>query len=75
MAPMFSTRAWTPATDSSTSRMSWAMVGEPPAARTILAQSFTVTKFVMHCTRGTLSPTAARAAAKSRRSMVSHRLS
>ena len=34
------------------------MVGDPPAARIMLAQSLTVTKLVMHCTRGAALRTA-----------------
>ena len=52
MAPMLHTRAWVPHTASSTSRMSSAMEGDAPEARMMLAQSLTVTKLVMHWTRG-----------------------
>ena len=76
MAPRLHTRAWTPATASSTSRTSWDMVGEPPAARMMLAQSLTVTKLVMHCTRGARARTERRRAAKSSCSISTpHRLS
>ena len=76
MAPRLHTRAWTPATASSTSRTSWDMVGEPPAARMMLAQSLTVTKLVMHCTRGARARTERRRAAKLSCSISApHRLS
>ena len=57
IAPMLHTRASAPVTASAASRMSWAMVGEAPEASRMLAQSFTVTKLVMHCTRGVRSRT------------------
>lgn len=41
------------------------MVGDPPAARIMLAQSLTVTKLVMHCTRGAALRTARSRAANS----------
>ena len=54
IAPRLQTSPSAPATASSTSRISCAMVGEAPAASRIFAQSLTVTKLVMHCIRGAL---------------------
>ena len=55
MAPMLHTRASAFCTASAASSFTWDMAGVPPAARIMLAQSFTVTKFVMHWTSGSRS--------------------
>ena len=64
MAPRLQTSAAAAAAVSATSRGSEAMVGEPPTASRTLAQSFTVTIFVMQSTSGARCRTRVRAEAK-----------
>ena len=64
MAPRLHSRALAAAAVSCTSRMSEAMVGEPPTARRMLAQSLTVTKLVMQSTSGARRCTCSRAEPK-----------